>query len=370
MRRLATALVCMCGFLCAEGVWAQAIDKGKIWDANRGAVVKIHAFGTGANNSPKSIDAGTGIFVSREGYILTALHVVGKDEDWSKVGPDQMPDRRVEVTLLNHAGSPHVISRNAYVKIIPGVDLALLRVDGYCFQYAKLAAQRPSGFPTLVAIVWGADTVPHPTSADLTETTDVSLSGDKLTLDRIAAPGGYSGSPLFNAAGEVVGVLDNRLGDFRALAIPSTEAITSVQAITSVPVTNTDPNPCGPVPPVPDSAGYQAVKPATPPPSPRVDLLQALLGWWRAPDNLWLQFEKANTDSGLRVREFSTSGGSVLYNHVDVTLEANEIGILIHYRAGFDPYQTARQARQQGREKTDPYYRLKFDGESLSGSLG
>jgi S1-C subfamily serine protease len=253
MRRLATALVCTCGFLYAEGAWAQAVDKGKIWDANRGAVVKIHTFGTGANNSPKSIDAGTGIFVSREGYILTALHVVGKDEDWSKVGPDHMPDRHVEVTLLNHAGSPHVISRNAYVKIIPGVDLALLRVDGHCFQYAKLAAQRPSGFPTLVAIVWGADTVPHPTSADLTEMTDVSLSGDKLTLDRIAAAGGYSGSPLFNAAGEVVGVLDNRLGDFRALAIPSTEAITSVQAITSVPVTNTDSNSCGPVPPVPDS---------------------------------------------------------------------------------------------------------------------
>jgi hypothetical protein len=82
--------------------------------------------------------------VSPEGYILTALHVVGKDEDWSKVGPDQILDRHIEVTLLDHAGSPHVISRNAYVKIIPGVDLALLRVDGHCFQYAKLAAARIS----------------------------------------------------------------------------------------------------------------------------------------------------------------------------------------------------------------------------------
>jgi hypothetical protein len=227
MRTRIIVLLSACGLVYAEGAWAQAIDKGKIWDDNRGAVVQIRAFGTGADGSQKAIDAGTGTFVSPEGYILTALHVVGKDEDWSKVGPDQTPDRHVQVTLLDHGGSPHVISQNAYVKVIPGIDLALLRVDGHCFQYAKLAPQRPGGFPTLVAIVWGADTVPHPTSTDLTET-DVARSGDKLTVDRIAAVGGYSGSPLFNAAGEIVGVLDNRFGDFGALAIPSTEAITSV----------------------------------------------------------------------------------------------------------------------------------------------
>ncbi|MDG4881997.1 serine protease [Mesorhizobium sp. WSM4884] len=227
MRKLELLLLSGLGFFYSAEAWGQAIDKDKIWNDNRGAVVQIHAFGTGADGSRKPIDAGTGVFVSPEGYILTALHVVGKDDDWAKVGPDQTPDRHVEVTLLDHSGSPHVISQNAYVKVIAGVDLALLRVDGHCFQYSKLAMQRPSGFPTLVAIVWGADTVPHPTSTDLTET-DVSKNGDKLTVDRIAAPGGYSGSPLFNSAGEVVGVLDNRFGDLAALAIPSTEAVQSV----------------------------------------------------------------------------------------------------------------------------------------------
>ena len=190
-------------------------------------MVKIHAFGTRSDGSPKPIDACTGILVSPEGYIITALHVVGRDDDWNRVGPEQNPDRHVEVTALDATGVPRVISQNAAVKAILGTDLAVLRVDGHCFPYAKLASQRPSGFPILVVILWGADTTPHPTSTDLTQT-DVAKNGDKLTVDKIAAVGGYSGSPVFDAAGEVVGILDERLGDFGALAIPSTEAIVGV----------------------------------------------------------------------------------------------------------------------------------------------
>lgn len=208
----------------ASPAWGEAIDKSRIWDANRTTVVKLHAFGTGADGAPKSIDVGTGIFVSPEGYIVTALHVVGLDDDWQKVGPQQKPDRHVEVTALDQGGVPRVISQNAAVKTVPGNEIALLRVDGHCFPYAKLSTRRPTGFPTLIVILWGADNTPHPTSTDLT-LTDVNKNGDKLTVDKIAAVSGYSGSPLFDADGLVVGILDERLGDLGALAIPSTDAI-------------------------------------------------------------------------------------------------------------------------------------------------
>jgi hypothetical protein len=51
----------------------------------------------------------------------------------------------------------------------------LLRVDGSCFQHSQITADRPQGFPTLIALAWGVDGVPHPSSADLT-TTDVNIT--------------------------------------------------------------------------------------------------------------------------------------------------------------------------------------------------
>lgn len=197
---------------------AEPIDKEKIWQDNKNSVVQIHAFGTGANGAPKNVDAGTGVFVSANGYILTALHVVGADSDWQQL-PDGSVDRKVQVIGLNKNAVPYVISKNGSVRQIPGVDAALLRVDGACFQHSQISPNRPQGFPTLIALSWGVDGVPHPSSADLT-TTDVQNNGDNLTIEKIAAVEGDSGSPLFNASERIVGLLVKRLGNDGALAVP------------------------------------------------------------------------------------------------------------------------------------------------------
>ena len=108
---------------------------------------------------------------------------------------------------------------NAAVRAISGFDVALLRVDGSCFEHAQISSERPKGFPTLIALSWGVDGVPHPSSADLT-TTDVQKYGDNLTIEKIAAVDGDSGSPLFNADEKIVGLLANRLANDGALAVP------------------------------------------------------------------------------------------------------------------------------------------------------
>ena len=204
--------------------WSQAIDKNAVVTANQPAMVKVQAFGTAADGTVRAADVGTGVFVSSDGYILTALHVVGRDDEWQKLGPDQLPNRHVEVTVLNKLGVPYVISESAAVKAIPGSDLALLRVSGSCFTYASISKERPRGYPTLVVISWGEATTPHATSTDLTNT-DIEKYGDKLTIEKISPVGGYSGSPLFDSTGSIVGILTEKLGGFAPLAVPSTDAI-------------------------------------------------------------------------------------------------------------------------------------------------
>ncbi|MGE0848274.1 MAG: serine protease [Hyphomicrobiaceae bacterium] len=218
--RLAFASVTM-GIL-AQGASSQAIDKNRIWEDHKTAVVRLRASGTGADGTEKALQQGTGVIISSDGFILTALHVVGFDEDWQRDGPQKIPQRRVEVQALDDRGVPYVLSTNASVRAVPGSDLAILRVDGTCHRHANLTPTRPQGFPALVAIVWGSERVPRPLSTDLT-TTNINKDGDVLTVERIGAVEGNSGSPLFDSEGRVIGLLTNKLGDNGALAAPSTD---------------------------------------------------------------------------------------------------------------------------------------------------
>ena len=223
-RLIVAALLCSCLILASEDIDAQGIDKEKLWDAYKAAVVQLHAFGKGADGEEKTIDAGTGIFVSPDGYIITAAHVVGTDEVWSKEGPDQKPTRHVEITALDTHGTPQIVARDAAVKIIPNSDIALLRINGFNYTHAGLSSQRPKGFPSLVAIVWSPNgKMPRPFSGDLT-TTDVAADGDVLTVQLAVTPG-YSGSPIFDSDGQVIGIIARQLGPTLAIVVPSTDVV-------------------------------------------------------------------------------------------------------------------------------------------------
>src|SRR5271166_3191465 len=75
------------------------IDKKLIWDSNRNAIVKLRVF----MNEPKSdvpVATGTGVIVSAEGYILTAMARLGPEDDWRSPTPGVAPKRRLQVVGL------------------------------------------------------------------------------------------------------------------------------------------------------------------------------------------------------------------------------------------------------------------------------
>jgi S1-C subfamily serine protease len=196
---------------------AQLIDVNRIWTEHKSAVVHIRAFGTASSGGAKNADAGTGFLISPDGYILTGRHVVGSDAEWQSLGGGSV-NRRVEVTRLDKNGVPQVVTTNA-VRAIVGGDLALIRIYGADLPFVELAKERPGGFPNLAAIVWGPNAqAPSPLSGPLANT-DVNVDGDVLTL-QMSVIEGYSGSPVFDVSGVVVGLIEQQKPGGRALAEP------------------------------------------------------------------------------------------------------------------------------------------------------
>src|SRR5690348_14575640 len=80
---------------------AGAPDLARIWNQNRQAVVKLVVTGFAPAGEPREIQYGVGSIVLSKGTIITALHVVGRDEDWKR-SPDGEVQRSVEVFGLDN----------------------------------------------------------------------------------------------------------------------------------------------------------------------------------------------------------------------------------------------------------------------------
>jgi S1-C subfamily serine protease len=174
----------------------KGVDLAAISQANQGAVGLVTAFaGDGAWD-------GSGFVITRSGYFITNRHVAA-------------PEGRQADSLFVTMADQRYGVRVAVVAVAPpeGPDLAVLKIPNYTGLYiakADWAGTRARqgesaaiiGFPRGAAL-----------ALDRTRTVRTSMAGgifSKVTPDRIQFDGftigGSSGSPIFNANGEVVAV--------------------------------------------------------------------------------------------------------------------------------------------------------------------
>jgi serine protease Do len=144
--------------------------------------------------APKSLElvrAGSGFFISPDGYAVTSSHVV-EDSDTAEIR-----------TSDNKAYSARVIGKDSWS------DIALIKVDGRTdFSYAKLADQPPRVGDWVL-------TAGNPLAAGATVTAGIvsarerdieAGSGKDFIQIDAAINSGDAGGPSFNTRGDVVGI--------------------------------------------------------------------------------------------------------------------------------------------------------------------
>jgi hypothetical protein len=202
---------------CGGRAVAEPVDRNIVWSLNKQSVVKILVSGRDAGGSPVAQRVGSGVIVRSNGVVATALHVVGRDDDWFEM-PGGRRDRKVEVLSLNANGIPQSLG-TASVRAVPGVDIAILTLTATSLHEVELTDARPEELSSVVGILWDPDlNQPEPVSGDLVPT-DRGRFGDLFTV-RMAVVEGNSGSGLFAGNSKLVAVVTNQLGPSRALAVP------------------------------------------------------------------------------------------------------------------------------------------------------
>lgn len=174
----------------------RGVNLAALAQANQGAVGLVSVFTAG------EIYDGSGFVITRSGYFVTNRHVVAPDGR----GPDS-----VFVTMADE----RYMTRSTVVSVPPvdGVDLAVLKIPGYKgpvvsrVDWAGTGARQ--GEPAaLIGFPAGAAA-----ALDETRTVRTSMAAgifSKVTVELIQFDGftigGSSGSPVFNANGDVVAV--------------------------------------------------------------------------------------------------------------------------------------------------------------------
>ena len=187
---------------------AQYIDREAVWDKNWRTVVQLRVSGNDANCNPVRVRTGSGVIVRSNGTIITALDVVGRDEEWNEL-PGGVVERKVEVVGLDSNRIKRALGE-ASVRAIPSVDIAILNITAEGLSEADATEMRARDLATIVGILWGPDeNAPQPVSGDLLPT-DRGRYGDMLTVQMAVSPG-HSGSGVFGADRKLVGIITNEV---------------------------------------------------------------------------------------------------------------------------------------------------------------
>lgn len=189
-----------------------------MWSDYRTALVRIEVSGRDSSGTPVTVRQGTGVIVSPNGTIVTALHVVGSASDWYR-NPDSSLDRGLALYRLDDNNIEQKIG-GAAVHEVPEYDIAILTTNAINLKNVTIASVRVPDFSTVAILPWDPVTrIAKPVTGDLT-ITNREIYGDRLTI-MMHAIGGHSGAPVFNASLQLVGIITNRIDTDRALAVPA-----------------------------------------------------------------------------------------------------------------------------------------------------
>ncbi|MEZ4521510.1 MAG: S1C family serine protease [Thermomicrobiales bacterium] len=153
----------------------------------------------------------TGIVWSNDGLIVTSNHVVERDDEISVVLPD---GREVEATLVGRD---------------PGSDIAALRVDVDDDLPAATKATTPSKPGQIVlALGWPYGETPQVAFGAVSVAGSTLRARGGTRIEGAVRPDltmypGFSGGPLVNAAGEIVGLNTSALSRGLPVTIPHAE---------------------------------------------------------------------------------------------------------------------------------------------------
>lgn len=162
--------------------------------------IENNSSGSGANKYPSldnAIKAGTGFFITTNGYFLTAAHVISKT-------------RRVTIHLMESNYVANVISVN------DKLDVALLKAEGF-FPALQILSSTGTKLGSDVFTIGFPNITFQGSSPKLTKGVVSGLNGiqDDPSCFQISVTvqPGNSGGPLINTDGCVIGVINARLND-------------------------------------------------------------------------------------------------------------------------------------------------------------
>jgi S1-C subfamily serine protease len=135
----------------------------------------------------------------RQGVVVTANHTVQMDDGITVTRPD---GRTVSAAL---------VARD------PAIDVAILKVDAFDVGVAEIA---DSSAARVGHIVLALGAGPRASLGVISAISVEEVAGDALSLDLTLYPG-FSGGPLVNTAGQVLGLLTSGRSRHLQLAVPS-----------------------------------------------------------------------------------------------------------------------------------------------------
>ena len=182
------------------------------WQSNKEAVVKLRVYGR-KNATTSQEFTGTGFFFHRDGFLLTAGHVIGRRGDWFEDLNTQEIDRKIQLwneAVDNTQKSQLNPEQVVVLYIDPQLDLALLRVRGMYpdgkYPTIRLGNAALAGPPDeVLAIGWSNRPSPVPVPGTIQIAFD-PRAGGQFRL-RIDLQPGDSGGPVLAKDGRVIGII-------------------------------------------------------------------------------------------------------------------------------------------------------------------
>jgi hypothetical protein len=177
-----------------------------LFEKYKTSVVKLHVTGKNPKGEPADVMNGTGFFITTDGYLITALHVVKKDSDWLQ-NPDGTVERTVKVNGIDANNRPVVYAENAaLVTPSEALDIAVLKTNVIDARPVEFEASISEVYSAAYSLCWQPSSQMPDAPVGTINSSDSSRAGDLMRLSNMLLDPANSGAPVFDAEGAVIGV--------------------------------------------------------------------------------------------------------------------------------------------------------------------